>query len=97
MSANLIEDADAVHTYQDDLESSFWVLLWTAIMFSWSSLSKDGRSKFIQEAFELGGEMKWSVLVSQTILKFPGSCNDFSNDLHVQPPSSPIVAHYTCC
>jgi len=89
MSANLVEDADAVHTYQDDLESSFWVLLWTAIMFSWSSLSKDGRSKFIREAFELGGGMKRSVLVLQTVLKFPGSRNDFSNDPHVQPPLFP--------
>jgi len=74
MSANLIEDASAVHTYQDHLESSFWVLLWTAIMFTRLLLSKDGRSKFIWEAFELGGEMKRSVLLSQTILKFPGSC-----------------------
>jgi len=89
MSANLVEDADAVHTYQDDLESLFWVLLWTAIMFSRSSLSKDGRSKFIWEAFELGGEMKRSVIVSQTVLKFPGSHNDFSNNLHVQPPLFP--------
>jgi len=92
MSANLIEDASAVHTYQDDLESSFWVLLWTAIMFTRSSLSKDGLSKFIREAFELGGEMKQSVLLSQTILKFPGSRSDFSNDPRVQPPLFP-----DCC
>ena len=30
MSANLVEDASAVHTFQDDLESSFWLLLWAA-------------------------------------------------------------------
>ncbi|KIM63813.1 hypothetical protein SCLCIDRAFT_116499, partial [Scleroderma citrinum Foug A] len=38
MSANLVEDASAVHTFQDDLESLFWLLLWTAIMFTQSSL-----------------------------------------------------------
>ncbi|KIM52044.1 hypothetical protein SCLCIDRAFT_142086, partial [Scleroderma citrinum Foug A] len=38
MSANLVKDASAVHTFQDDLESSFWLLLWTAIMFTQSSL-----------------------------------------------------------
>ena len=89
MSANLVKDASAVHTFQDDLESSFWLLLWTAIMFTQSSLSIEHRSKFIWEAFELGGEMKRSVLLSQTILKFPGSCNDFSNDPHLQPPLFP--------
>ena len=33
--------------------------------------------------------MKRSVLLSQTILKFPGSRDDFSNDLHLQPPLFP--------
>ncbi|KAI6043275.1 hypothetical protein EDC04DRAFT_2519824, partial [Pisolithus marmoratus] len=39
MSACLVEDASATHTLKDDLESSFWVLLWMVIMFSESSLS----------------------------------------------------------
>ncbi|KAL4064036.1 hypothetical protein J3A83DRAFT_4068790, partial [Scleroderma citrinum] len=31
MSVNLIKNHSANHTFQDDLESSFWVLLWTAL------------------------------------------------------------------
>ncbi|KIM50480.1 hypothetical protein SCLCIDRAFT_78195, partial [Scleroderma citrinum Foug A] len=38
MLANLIEDASVVHTFQDDLESSFWLLLWAAFMFTPLSL-----------------------------------------------------------
>ncbi|KIM57316.1 hypothetical protein SCLCIDRAFT_89215, partial [Scleroderma citrinum Foug A] len=38
MSTNLVEDASAAHTFQDDLESSLWLLLWTTIMFTQSSL-----------------------------------------------------------
>ncbi|KIK14201.1 hypothetical protein PISMIDRAFT_78945, partial [Pisolithus microcarpus 441] len=41
MSACLVEDVSAFHTFWDDLESAFWVLLWTALMFSKSSLSVD--------------------------------------------------------
>ncbi|KIM65570.1 hypothetical protein SCLCIDRAFT_47424, partial [Scleroderma citrinum Foug A] len=47
MSASLIEDPQATHTYQDDLESSFWLLLWTTLMYTQSSLSIEQRSKFI--------------------------------------------------
>ncbi|KIK20368.1 hypothetical protein PISMIDRAFT_52635, partial [Pisolithus microcarpus 441] len=39
MSVHLVEDASATHTFKDDLESSFWVLLWTVVMFSKSSFS----------------------------------------------------------
>ena len=48
MSANLVEDASAVHTFQDDLESSFWLLLWAALMYTHSSLLIKQRSKFIR-------------------------------------------------
>ena len=92
MSANLVEDASAVHTFQDDLESLFWLLLWATLMYTHSSLSIEQHSKFIRKAFELGGEIKQSVLLLQTILTFPGSCDDFSNDLHLQPPLFP-----NCC
>ncbi|KAI6016102.1 hypothetical protein BKA83DRAFT_4129132 [Pisolithus microcarpus] len=71
MSACLVEDVSAFHTFWDDLESAFWVLLWTALMFSKSSLSVDTCSKFIWGTFKLapGGEGKQSVLVSQNKLK----------------------------
>ena len=68
MSANLIEDASAVHTFQDDLESSFWLLLWAAFMFMPSSLSLVDHTKFIQQTFEGAGQQKRSILISQTIL-----------------------------
>ncbi|KIM57109.1 hypothetical protein SCLCIDRAFT_131100 [Scleroderma citrinum Foug A] len=47
MSANLVEDASAVHTFQDDLESSFWLLLWATFMFMPLSLSLVDCTKFI--------------------------------------------------
>ncbi|KAG1785678.1 uncharacterized protein HD556DRAFT_1213926, partial [Suillus plorans] len=33
MSAYLIEHKYAIHTVKDDLESSFYVVLWTALMY----------------------------------------------------------------
>ena len=68
MSANLVEDASAVHTFQDDLESSFWLLLWAAFMFMPLSLSLVDCTKFIWQTFEGAGQQKWSILISQTIL-----------------------------
>ena len=68
MSANLIEDASAVHTFQDDLESSFWLLLWATFMFTPSSLSLVDRTKFVRQTFKGAGQQKQSVLISQTIL-----------------------------
>ncbi|KAI6018289.1 hypothetical protein EDC04DRAFT_2902334 [Pisolithus marmoratus] len=71
MSACLVEDASATHTFKDDLESSFEVLLWIVVMFSESSLSIKSCSNFIRGTFESapGGEGKWSVLVLQQKLK----------------------------
>ncbi|KAI6095187.1 hypothetical protein F5141DRAFT_1222262 [Pisolithus sp. B1] len=71
MSAHLVKDASATHTFKDDLESSFWVLLWMVVMFSMSSFSIEEHSNFIRGTFESapGGEGKWSMLVSQQKLK----------------------------
>ena len=87
MSANLVEDASAAHMFQDDLESSLWLLLWTTIMFTQLLLSIERRSKFMRETFELGGQQKRSVLLSQTILDRDTYCDDFPND--PQPPLFP--------
>ncbi|KIM60942.1 hypothetical protein SCLCIDRAFT_79200, partial [Scleroderma citrinum Foug A] len=38
MSACLVEHKSTTHTFWDDLESSFWVLLWTVLMCCESSL-----------------------------------------------------------
>jgi len=69
MSACLIENKGATHTFQDDLESSFWVLLWTVLMYCQSSLSIEACSEFIRQTFELGGQEKRSVLLSQIVFK----------------------------
>ena len=87
MSTNLVEDGNAIHTYQDDLESSLWLHLWTTIMYTQSSLSIEQCSKFIQETFELGGQQKQSVLLLQTILDHDVCCDNFPND--PQPPLFP--------
>ena len=69
MSAHLIENKGAMHTFRDDLESSFWVLLWTVLMYCQLSLSIKARSEFIQQTFELGGQEKCSVLLLQIVFK----------------------------
>jgi len=88
MSAHLVENRGATHTFQDDLESSFWVLLWTVLMYCQSSLSIEARSEFIRRTFELGGQEKRSVLLSQIVFKgtsdflphTPTSHDTISND-----------------
>ncbi|KAF8121660.1 hypothetical protein EV363DRAFT_1184625, partial [Boletus edulis] len=77
MSARLVEDTTAHHTYKDDLESALWVLLWTALMFIKSTFDTVTLSSFIRRTFESGpgGEEKRSFLTSQTKLTsdlFPG-------------------------
>lgn len=72
MSAHLVSNRSTIHTFQDDLESSFWVLLWMALMYSDTSLSIEERSNFIRDTFESAGEQKWGVFAFQTIFK----CND---------------------
>jgi len=69
MSARLIQNRSAIHTFRDDLESSFWVLLWTALMYSETSLSIEECSNFIRDTFESAGEQKRGVLVFQTIFR----------------------------
>ena len=85
MSARLVKDTSAAHTFQDDLESSFWVLLWTVLMYSKSTFSTDDLSKFIWQTFESDGQHKQSVLVSQTLFE---SNPSFEVDLalEVDPP-----------
>ncbi|KAF9232709.1 hypothetical protein BU15DRAFT_54716 [Melanogaster broomeanus] len=81
MSAHLVEDSAALHTFVDDMESAFWVLLWTCLMFSKSTLSTERRSIFIRDNFDVtamgncGGQGKGNFLRSQRTLTpelFPG-------------------------
>ncbi|KAG6379041.1 hypothetical protein JVT61DRAFT_11471 [Boletus reticuloceps] len=71
MSTHLMEDVGVHHIFLDDLESSFWMLLWTALlMFSQSKLDTKSLVSFIKRTFKSspGGEEKCSVLMSQTKL-----------------------------
>ena len=64
-----MEDTSALHRVQDDMESVFWVLLWTVLVFSPSSLSLQARTTFIRSTFESipGTESKRGMFASQTI------------------------------
>ena len=68
MSVNLIKNHSANHTFRDDLESSFWVLLWTALMFSDTPLTSQERSNAIWETFESTPGSKLNVITEQTLL-----------------------------
>lgn len=56
MSVSLLYNPTNPHTFTDDLESCFWVLLWTALMTIPSSLSLDARSVLIEQVFDDIGE-----------------------------------------
>ncbi|KAL4064030.1 hypothetical protein J3A83DRAFT_4101641, partial [Scleroderma citrinum] len=58
MSAGLVKNISVKHTCQYDLESSFWVLLWTTLMYSESSFFIDEHSKVIQQTFKLERQHK---------------------------------------
>lgn len=75
MSAHLVEDKNAPHGVEDDMESSFYVVLWTALMFSPSTLADDERTIFISGTFNspavnrFGGQGKRGFLNSQKELR----------------------------
>ncbi|KIJ09916.1 hypothetical protein PAXINDRAFT_86801 [Paxillus involutus ATCC 200175] len=51
MPVTLLCDPNAAHTFTDDLESSFWVHLWTSLMTIQSSLSLEEHSSRINLVF----------------------------------------------
>ncbi|KAI9460644.1 hypothetical protein HD554DRAFT_2028707, partial [Boletus coccyginus] len=69
LSVHLVKDTSALHRVQDDMELVFWVLLWTVLMYSQSSLSLQARTTFIRSTFESvpGTESKRGVFASQTV------------------------------
>ncbi|KAF8839516.1 hypothetical protein BDN67DRAFT_953305 [Paxillus ammoniavirescens] len=89
MSVTLLCNPNAAHTFVDDLESSFWVLLWTSLMTIQSSLSLEERSSRINLVFNdvmeagAGKQKKLLLLVPDDELspsakplfpKHPGLC-----------------------
>jgi len=80
MSARLVARLDGVHSFQDDLESTIYVLLWMILMYSETS-NRDQVPTFLsgvldpQPHGESGGFSKADFLKARTFLqqfKFPG-------------------------
>ncbi|KAI9458221.1 hypothetical protein HD554DRAFT_2029721, partial [Boletus coccyginus] len=69
LSVHLVENTSALHRVQDDMESVFWMLLWTVLMYSQSSLSLQACTTFIRSTFESvpGTESKRGVFASQMV------------------------------
>ena len=74
MSAALVKNKTAPHTFIDDLESTFYVIVWLLVMYSPSSMSPGDRTSFIKsvldpEQFEgTGGSAKADFLQARTAL-----------------------------
>ncbi|KAG1866120.1 hypothetical protein F4604DRAFT_1928133 [Suillus subluteus] len=72
MSAHLVKNTNAIHVVEDDLESSFYVVLWTALMYKESYMSIVDRTQFITQIFDAnpllgsGGSRKSDWLVART-------------------------------
>ncbi|KAG1878998.1 hypothetical protein F4604DRAFT_1923685 [Suillus subluteus] len=67
MSAYLTAQIHAVHTVADDLESSLYVLLWTALKFTVTTLDIVDRTLLMTQVFD-GGSSKEGWLFSRTNL-----------------------------
>ena len=81
MSAALVKNRDALHTFINDLESIFYVILWLSVMYSPNSLSPAEHTSFIKLVLDpeqfgsTGGTAKADFLqVCTTLwqLKFDG-------------------------
>ena len=93
MSAHLVKNIHAIHGVEDDLESSLYVVLWTALMFKESYMSSVDRTQFIMQVFDAdplvgsGGSAKSNWLVART---------DFLRDLFVDcKPLDDVVLELT--
>ncbi|KIM74740.1 hypothetical protein PILCRDRAFT_79756 [Piloderma croceum F 1598] len=75
MSAALVKSKEAPHTFVDDLESIFYVILWLLVMYLANSMSPASRTSFIQsvldpEQFEgTGGSAKADFLQGCSTLR----------------------------
>ena len=49
MSATLVKCNDALHTFVDDLESIFYVVLWLVLMYSLNSMTAEVHTSFMQQ------------------------------------------------
>jgi hypothetical protein len=71
MSAHLVQNRDAKHDVEDDLESSLYVVLWVALMYTVTHLTIPIRSLLVKDVFEVdelegvGSTMKSAFLNSR--------------------------------
>ncbi|KAG2094039.1 uncharacterized protein F5147DRAFT_657282 [Suillus discolor] len=75
MSAHLVENKDATHDVEDDLESSLYVVLWVALLWTETCLTAPAWSLLMKQVFEVdelegvGSSTKSAFLNSRTQLR----------------------------
>ncbi|KAG2095105.1 uncharacterized protein F5147DRAFT_778800 [Suillus discolor] len=75
MSAHLVENEDTTHDVEDDLESSLYVILWVALLWTKTYLTVPARSLLMKQVFEVdelegvGSSTKSAFLNSRTQLR----------------------------
>ena len=85
MSAALVKCNDAPHTFVDDLESIFYVILWLVLMYSLNSMMAEVRTSFMQQVVDpvqyagTGGCAKADFLQGRSALR----------DLELHNPNRP--------
>lgn len=78
MSAALCGDSVIPQDIEDDRESAFWVLLWTALSYSKNNISDSGSLAGLMEMFDYvasdgsGGGLKISFLFGRADIHFTG-------------------------
>ena len=83
MSTTLVKSKEAPHTFIDDLESIFYVILWLSVMYSPNSSSPAERTAFMKlvldpEQFDgMGGTAKADFLQAHTSLQ-QIKCHNYS-------------------
>ena len=85
MSAALVKCNDAPHTFVDDLESIFYVILWHVLMYSPNSMTPEVCMSFMQQVLDpvqytgTGGSAKADFLQGRSALQ----------DLKLENPNQP--------
>lgn len=75
MSAALVQDKNAPHTFVDDLESFLYVILWVSLMYSAHSIPSPDLTAFMQRVLDpdqyegTGGHGKADFLQARTFLR----------------------------
>ncbi|KAG2088560.1 uncharacterized protein F5147DRAFT_658678 [Suillus discolor] len=91
MSAHLVQNRDARHDVEDDLESSLYVVLWIALMYTETHLTPPVRSLLVKDVFEVN-ELEGVGSTSKSA--FLNSRIQFSKDVFVdrKPLDSLVLA-----